>query len=448
LTCRAGARARRVLIAALLAAAVLPGAAYGAAGFGLPFAIVAPDGNDLLGAQLAFAPDNSVAAAFGIDNEDVSAGSSALPTQGSGATFLPPRRISAAQQVLALTYDGPALELLMGNSPSGQPCCSAVLAAPVTGRQVGVRHTLISGLTGTADAQLLPDQSRLVAAVAGEHGVWVAQTDTRGRWGPTRSIDVRGGWPQELAATALTGGRTIVVWTARTSQFAPGPTGIYLAAGDPGGAPSHPHVTLAVPAGHMIDELQLAARGTFPTVAWIESWYDSSGEFHSQAYAEDLTGARKQQTLSSPSLLASGLALASAPTGATGATGPKGSSGAQAVAFRTCASDGACVVHAAVRRSHGFGSFATLGPIDASQTPVVAAGRDGAALVGWIANGGVMASVASPAAGAFASPVTVSPTTYASDLALGFDQAGAAGLLAWTQGTVNQSVVGARYTAP
>ena len=426
---------RGVLIAALLAVgAVAPAAASAAGGFSSPFTISQPVANDLIGVQLAFASGNEVAAAFGIDNEDSSETSTGLLSlQPAGGRFGAPRTIADAQQVLALAYGAGQLELLTGNSPAGDPCCSAVLAAPVRGTHVGNRHTLLDGLSGTTDAVLLGVQNRLVAALATEHGVWAAQTDSQGHWGPTHSLNIHRSWPQQLAATTLADDRTIVVWTALASQFAPGPTSIYLAAGNPGGAPSHAHVTLAVPAGHTIDELQVAAHNDNPTVAWIESWYDATGAFHSQAYAEDLSGARREQALSSPSQLASGLALAS------------GATGAEAVAFRTCATDGTCVLHAALRRTRDFGPFSTLGPIDPTQTPLVAVGSTGGAAIGWINAGSPVAATAAPGAASFGPSVTVSGTAYASNLALAFNQSGSGGLIAWTQGTFNQSIVGARF---
>jgi hypothetical protein len=425
---------RGVFIAALIVVAS-PACASAAGGFSPPFTISRPIANDLIGVQLAFTSGNEVAAAFGIDNEDSSETSTGLlSVQPAGGRFGAPRTILDAQQVLALAYGANTLELLTGNSPAGDPCCSAVLAAPVTGEHVGNRHTLLDGLSGNTDAVLLGDHNRLVAALATEHGVWTAQTDPQGHWGPTRSLNIHRSWPQQLAATTLADGRTILVWTALASQFAPGPTSISLAAGDSGGAPSHPHITLGVAAGHTIDELRVAARGSTPTVAWIESWYDATGAFHSQAYAEDLGGARREQALSSPSQLASGLALASGPTGA------------EAVAFRTCGSDGTCVLHAALRRRRGFGPFSTLGAIDPTQTPVVAVGSTGGAAIGWIDAGSPVAATAALGAPSFGPPVTASETTYASNLTLAFNQAGTGGLVAWTQGTFNQSIIGARYT--
>jgi hypothetical protein len=413
------------------------GTAFAAGGFGRPFTIERPVANDLIPAQLAFAPGNAVAAAFGIQNEDNNADSSgelALARPGGG--FGSPRAISNAQQVLALAYRGTQLEILTGNSPSGQECCSAVLASPVTGGRVGARQTIVSGQIGAAVAQLVPVGKRLLAAVASEHGVWVSQTNDKGHFGAVRSLNVKHGWPQLLAATALTGNKTIVVWTALTSQFASGPSGIYLAAGGGTGLPSHPHITLSVPSGHEIDELQLIGRGSAPTVAWIESWYDAAGHFHSQAYAEDLAGTRSEQTLSSPPALASGLSLAA------------GADGTEAATFRTCTTAGACEVHAVVRRpGHRFGGASAIGPTDAAQTPVVAVGAKGAVVASWVANGSVVAATAAPGAGRLGPPVTVSGTMFASNLALGFAPSGTLGLLAWTQGTENQSILAAHYNA-
>ncbi len=56
-----------------------------------------------------------------------------------------------------------------------------------------------------------------------------------------------------------------------------------------------------------------------------------------------------------------------------------------------------------------------------------------------------MAATASSAGGRFGGPVTLSSTTFALDLTVAFG-AGGAGLAAWTQGTLNPSVVGAAYS--
>ncbi|MHB8693675.1 MAG: hypothetical protein ACYDHH_20755 [Solirubrobacteraceae bacterium] len=431
--------ARLGLLAPILAAALIVGgvpaaAAASPSGFASPFTIAAPVAADLEPVQLAFAPGNAIAAAFGITDEDAGSSASArLAFQSAGRRFAAPRTIDAAQQVLALAYQGSKLELLTGNSPAGLQCCSAVLAAPVTGSRIGARHTIIAGLAGTTEAALISTTGRLLAAVASEHGLWVAQSDTRGRFGTTRNLDVRRGLPQAVAATALPHGKTIVVWTARASQFATGPSGVYLAAGDSSGAPSHPHVTIQVQATHTIDELTLATRDHVPTVAWIESWYDATGKFHSQAYAEDLTQTRVPQLLSPASELASGLVLA-------------GAGSSELVAFRGCTLDGQCQLRASLRRSGRFAAAASFGEADGTQTPAVAVGRTGAALVAWVRNGGVAAAVASQRGARLGPAVTVSQTGFASDPALSFAAAGDAALAAWTQGTVNQSIVGARYT--
>ena len=413
------------------------GSALAAGGFGVPFTIERPVANDLIPVQLAFAPGNAIAAAFGIQNEDNNAVSSGVLAVGRlGGGFGAPRAITNAQQVLALAYRGSQLEVLTGNSPSTQPCCSAVLASPVVGSRVGARQTLISGQIGAVDAQLVPVGKRLLAALASEHGVWVTQTNSGGHFGAVRGLNVNGAWPQLLAATALADGKTIVVWTALASQFASGPSSINLAASDGVGLPAHPHVTLSVPAGHEIDELQLVAHGQVPTVAWIESWYDGSGHFHSQAYAEDLTATRSERSLSSPSELASGLSLAA------------GANGTEAAVFRTCTAAGTCSMHAVVRRpGRRFGAAQSIGPIDSTQTPVVAVGATGSVVASWISGGSVLAATTGPGASRLGAPVTVSGTAFASNLALGFGPTGSSAMLAWIQGTDNQSVIGARFSA-
>jgi hypothetical protein len=75
----------------------------------------------------------------------------------------------------------------------------------------------------------------------------------------------------------------------------------------------------------------------------------------------------------------------------------------------------------------------------------VAVGAHGQVLVGWVRAGKPVAASAASAGGRFGGPVTLSSTTFALDLTVGFGSAGT-GMAAWTQGTLNPSVVGAAYT--
>jgi hypothetical protein len=414
-------------------------------GFGRPFQIIAPTDSDLLPAVLGYADSGTAAAAFGTYDEDepgISAAS--LATQAAANPFTRPAKISNAQQVLSLTYLGTDLELLVGTSPHKiefgtlEPCCSKeVIVRVPKGAGFKDRHTLIEGLDGASQGTIVPADGRLLAAAADEEGVWAAQSNTNGRFGRTHALAPAGSFTQTMDAAGLSNGRTIVVWTARTSQFAPGPIAIYDAVGTPNSGPSKAAIAINVPASHEIDELAVAAHGAIPTVAWIESWYDGAGAFHSQAFAEDLAGAHRAQPVSSPTVLASGLALGS------------GANGDEVIAFRACTLADTCTVEAATRRAGHFAAAASLGAIEASQKPVVAESPTGYAMVGWVNPlGNVNAAIAPAATGHFAGAYRVSKSGYASDLTAAFAPTGNTATVAWTQGTYEESLVGATYTSP
>jgi hypothetical protein len=414
-------------------------------GFSRPYQIAAPVNRDRLAPVLAYSPNDTVAAAFGSFNEDEPGSSSAsLATRRPTGSFGAVRTVPGAQQVLSLAYPGQNLELLAGTSPhvlefgTLEPCCSKVEAIPVTPTGgFGADHTVVSGLNGATQADLIPFQGRLLAAVATEEGVWTAQSDTHGRFGPTRAMNLGGAFVEAMDAAAYGQGQTIVVWTARTSQFEPGPITIYDARGTTSAAPAAPAVAVTVPASHEIDQLVVAAHGSVPTVAWIESWFDSAGGFHSQAFAEDLAGRHIAQPLSSRSTLASGLALAA------------GAGDAQVVAFRACSTSGSCTVQAETRTAGRFGPAQTLGRIDGSQLPAVAESAFGTALVGWVNTlGNVDAAVATAPTHHFRGTYRASATGYAADLALAIAPSGTSATAVWTQGTLNESVVGSTFTGP
>jgi hypothetical protein len=414
-------------------------------GFSRPQQISAPADADRIAAVAAISPAGVTAAGFGTSDEQEPGDSSASLAIGPQAgPFGTPRTVPNAQQVLSLAYRGSVLELLIGTSPHKlefgtlEPCCSEVEVVPVPATWgFGARHTVIDRLNGATQARLVPVQGRLLAAVATEEGVWAAQSNTNGRFGRTRLLTVPGSFTATINATGLADGGTIVVWTARTSQFAPGPITIYDATGTPGQAPQKPAVAITVPATHEIDELTVAAHGSVPTVAWIESWYDSAGVFHSQAFSEDLNGAHHAQPISSSSVLASGLALGAA------------ANGDEVIAFRACTLAGSCTLDAATRELGRFGRPAALGTIDPTQPPAVAESPTGFAMVGWVNPAGdVDAAVAPATTGRFAHPYRVSSSGYAADLALAFAPSGDGATAVWTQGSLGESVVAAGYTAP
>ncbi len=88
-----------------------------------------------------------------------------------------------------------------------------------------------------------------------------------------------------------------------------------------------------------------------------------------------------------------------------------------------------------------------LGSIDASQTPAVAVGPRGQVVVGWVRAGHPVAAVGSASSGRFGAAHVLSASTFALDLTVAFGP-GHDALVAWTQGTLNPSVVAADYRAP
>jgi hypothetical protein len=117
--------------------------------------------------------------------------------------------------------------------------------------------------------------------------------------------------------------------------------------------------------------------------------------------------------------------------------------GDQAIAWESCTFQAACQTQVDGRGAKGsFGPVRTLGSIDASQSPGLAVGPHGQVLVGWVHGGKPVAATAPAPGRGFGGPATLSSTTFALDLTVGYGSGGQA-LAAWTQGTLNPSVVGA-----
>ncbi len=423
---------------ALLAAAA-PAAA--SAGWGRPFELVKPGTLDYLPTQLAFSRSGAAAAGLAIGDLDTPGSTQAyLVSRSPRGAVGAPHKLSGASEVIALGYAGSSLELLAGTTPGGLDCCSAVQALRVSGRGAVQRHqTLVSGLTGATLGQLIAlADGRMVAAVATEGGVWATQSSKRGVFAAKRRLTGAAQSPQSLTAAWLGGENSLVAWTAASGPAGSAtPRSIYYSLGSESGGPRHPHSLLQVAAGHRIDQLAVARRGSSATAAWIESYSDRRGAFHSQVMAADF-GARHptSRTLSAGGGQAAGLSLAS------------DAAGAQAVAWESCTSAGSCTVRAATRGPNGhFGHGALLGLIDASQTPSVAVGPSGQVIVGWVRAGHPVAAVGSASSGRFGAPHVLSATTFALDLTAAFGPRRDA-LVAWTQGTLNPSVVAADYRAP
>ena len=349
-----------------------------------------------------------------------------------------------AQRTLALAYDGATLVLLVGSSPRGLACCSSVDAVrAASGGGFGVPRRLLRGLTGATVARLVSLPGRLLGAVATERGVWVSQSGGDGHFGPARRLTGSDVLAEALDATTLAGNQSVVAWAAWTGNpkvpgatTPPGARSIVIATGSVQHAPRAPRPVITVPADHWIDELALAGNGRLPTVAWVESWYDAAGLYHSQLEVADVGASVRPIIVSLPGELASGIAFAS------------DAKGDQVLAWKGCTVAGACVLHDALRGVRGpFGAPQLLGSADASQVPAAAVGPSGQA-ARRMDPAGPRARRRRPSAARVASvPLeVVSRTNFAADLSLAFSPLGQA-LATWTQGTVAQSVVGAVYQA-
>jgi hypothetical protein len=304
------------------------------------------------------------------------------------------------------------------------------------GGRVARARTLVGGLSGATLGRLLAlKNGAMLAAVATERGVWVVQSAKANRFGGQHLLTGGGRMPETLAAAWLGGESTIVAWTA-ASGVAGGasPRSISYALGSKTRAPHTVKTAVTVRPGHRIDELGVAARGGRATVAWIESWYDERGGYHSLVRATDIAPHATVRNLSPANRLASGLSF----------SGDVG--GDQAIAWESCTFQAACQTQVDGRGAQSsFGPVRTLGSIDASQSPALAVGPRGQVLVGWV-RGGKPVAASAPAPGRrFGGPATLSSTTFALDLTVGYGSGGQA-LAAWTQGTLNPSVVGAATT--
>jgi hypothetical protein len=434
------APARRSLVVGLAVAALallpsvgLPAAAQ--ARWSAPFQFAAPGTLDVVPAVLAISGSGAAAAAFGIQDVDTPGVSQAYvtlrPAHGTPGT---PIAIPGAQRILDAGYDGGALELLTGAAASDATCCSTAQAVEVSsGGRVGPTRTLVGGLAGATLGRLLTlKDGQMLAAVATEHGVWVVQSAKANRFAGQHLLTRAGQMPETLAAAWLGGENTIVAWTAATGAAgAAAPRSISYALGSRTRVPHAVKTAITVAPGHRIEELAVAARGGGAAAAWIESWYDKRGGYHSLVRATDIAPHATVRNLSSASQLASGLSFA----------GDLG--GDQAIAWESCTFQDACQTQVDGRGAkRSFGAPRTLGSTDASQAPALAVGAHGQVLVGWVRGGRPVAATASAPGRPFGAPSTLSSTTFALDLTVGLGSGGQA-LAAWTQGTLNPSVVGA-----
>jgi hypothetical protein len=419
---------------ALLAIALLfLGSASAKAAWGKPFELTKPGSLDYLDPQLAFSAQGAASATFQIADVDQPGSSQAYLVQRSPQGIVAaPRALAGVKQVLSLAYDGRPLELLVGASSANQDCCSTAEAIQVSpSGAVGRARKLVGGLTGATEGRLVRlADGQLMAAVATERGVWAVQASRGDRFGNPHIVSDKRQEPVSMSAAWLGGENSIIAWTAGTGVIgATTPQSIYYATGSRKQAPHHARVAVSASAGHRIDELAVARRGNGATLTWIESWFDKKGAYHSRVEAANLVNHPSARALSPDNRLASGLTV------------DDDAAGDQGAAWESCTSSDACTVQAAGRPANGtFGSARTLGAIDADQSPSLTVSPKGQAVIGWVRGGHPVASVG------FGSPSVLSSTMFATDETVAFGPNHEA-LAAWTQGTLNPSVVAAAFRA-
>jgi hypothetical protein len=410
-------------LAALGVGAVLAPSAH--ARWGKPFRVAGPQSLDVLPAQLVFSSSGQAGFGFALQNEDNPAVSQAyIGMRPPGGTF----RVPGAQQILGLAFSGRTLELLTAGSPRRKACCRSAEVVGFDGRRFARRRTVLRNLTGDAGGRLIAlPGGRLLAVVGTDRGVWVAQSSRGERFGPVRRLTSAGMTPRSLAAAILRRARTFIGWAAAAGQNLPGT--IFTASGTAAQAP-RPGVALPLAPGHQVDELDVAPGPSGATAAWIESWYDAGGAYHSRAAASDLPGGRLR-SFELPGQGAAGVSLAG------------DQKGDQVLAWKACGRTGACTLWAATRRGRGaFGGASRLGAVDGSQAPVAAVASSGRAVVGWVHNGRVVAAEHRLAARRFAAARSVSSAADDSDLAIAFAPDGKATAI-WTQGSISPSLMAA-----
>lgn len=430
-----------LVVFVMVAMGLVAGPSRANAAWGAPFEFTKPGSLDVLGTRLAFSPRGASAAGFALEDVDVPGRSQAyVARRAGGGTVANPVAVPGAQQLVDLSFDGSALELLTGVAAGSESCCSAVQAVRMTGdRALEKPRTLVGGLTGPTRGQLLTlGNGGMLAAVGTERGVWVAAAAHGDRFGGQHRLSNGKQIPQSLACAWLGGQSTIVTWTA-----ARGPTGIasprtiYYATGSRRGPPHKARSLLTVAGGHRIDELGVARRGSGATVAWVESWYDRRGNLHSVVRAADVAASPRIRMLSAASSIASGLDIAA------------NAAGDQAISFKTCRANGSCSSFAAVRGPHAtFGAPSGFGLMDPAQSPAVAVGSRGQVIMAWIRSGRPVAAVGSARSRRFGgTKILSSRAQFAADITVAFGPR-RQGLAAWSQGTLNPSVVAAAYTEP
>lgn len=432
-----------IVMACCVVAAAAP---VSLAGWSRQFALSATGSLDDLSPQIAYAASGVSATAYQVADVDTPGVSQAYVTiRSARGAVSQPIAIRGAEEILALAYDGPVLELLAGSSPSGLTCCSSAAVIPVTPNgRVGSARTLNGGLAGdTSGALVTLADGQMLASLATERGVWAYQSVRGAQFGAQHLLSGTRDMPATLSVAWLGAENTVVAWTAGTRfPQASGPRSIFVSGGTRQSAPHRALKVVTVASGHQVDELAIAPHGAALTAAWIESWTDSHGVYHSQVRAADVGAHPVARTLSPANRLASGLDF-----GADRA-------GDQAVTWASCALAAACTAQGALRGAGAsFSAPRDLGPIDASQQPSVAVTGQGEVLAGWVSGGQPFAAVATRAGALFGAqatfdqPTALASATDASDLTVAAGP-GRQALASWIAGGAVPSVGGAAFRGP
>ncbi len=426
-------RARPALAVLILCAlAIVPASA--SATWSRPFDLSPPGTLDRLPVQLAISPAGAATAAFSTTDVDTPGSAQAyVVTRTPRGAVGTVRALAGTQEVLAVAAGAHGPELLAGSSPAGLDCCSTVTAGRLGGgAALTASQTLVGALTGAGQGRLVMlAHGRMLAAVATEGGVWAAESGPGGRFAATRRLTGRTESAQALSAAALDGENAVLAWTAATGPAAyADPRAIFYALASHRSAPRAAHTLLRAPAGHRIDELVVAGRATRATAAWIDESFDRRGADRTQVRAADFAAHPGVRDFPAGDGIAAGLSLAADPAGG------------QALVYKTCRVDGGCTVRVTTRSpASAFRAVTALGPIDPAQTPALSVAPRGRVIVGWIAGGHPVAAVGSLANGRFGAARNLSPTVYAYDMSVADGARGA--IAAWTQGTLNPSIVAA-----
>ncbi len=407
--------------------------------------------------MLAVSADGRFAVGSGRTDEDAPSQARAAISTGTAQDITAaPAAVAGAQATLAAAYLDRRLVLVTGTSPAGDACCSS--AATVAG--TGAAHTLTADLEGTTTAALVPVRGGLLAAVDNQAGITVARSNGAASFARGVSLVGSDPTPPLMAVGSLADGGAIVAWTAPApaagaqtvtgTTTAPGSTTttaagydqprnplIRFAVAGPGGLPGAARLAVTVPSGREIEALAVVPHRRGATLAWTESWY-AGMRYVSEVFWTDVGAGSTPQAseLSPSSTVAVGVSLAGA------------SDGHEVLAWQACdVGAGTCRTDAALR-PHGdaWGTVRSLGGVDPTSFPVATESAGGEALVGWVANGGVRAAAANPAATNFHPSVAVTRADGDSDLALGFGADATQAIAVWVQGTYDQKLVGARFS--